>query len=153
MVDELTAYENVQAIADHICASRHDARNEIRAALSFIGLAGRADVLGRQLNLFERRLIEIAKTLVGRPKAILLDEPGAGLNDSETDRLRSLLREIPDRFGAQLVLIDHDADLDRVALHRDHGAGFRQAPGLWSDAHGARRAHRTARLSGDCVGQ
>ena len=111
VVDELTAYENVQAIADHICASRNDARNEIRSALAFVGLTGRADVLGRQLNLFERRLIEIAKTLVGRPKAILLDEPGAGLNDQETDRLRSLLREIPARFDAQLVLIDHDADL------------------------------------------
>jgi branched-chain amino acid transport system ATP-binding protein len=111
VVDELTAYENVQAIADHICATRTDARNEIRSALAFVGLTGRADVLGRQLNLFERRLIEIAKTLVGRPRAILLDEPGAGLNDQETDRLRSLLREIPARFDAQLVLIDHDADL------------------------------------------
>ena len=111
VVDELTAYENVQAIADHICPNRQDARNEIRSALSFVGLTGRADVLGRQLNLFERRLIEISKTLVGRPKAILLDEPGAGLNDQETDRLRSLLTEIPNRFGAQLVLIDHDADL------------------------------------------
>ncbi len=111
VVDELTAYDNVLAIADHICTSRHDARNEVRSALSFVGLTGRADVLGRQLNLFERRLIEIAKTLVGRPRAILLDEPGAGLNDQETDRLRSLLLEIPTRFDAQLVLIDHDADL------------------------------------------
>jgi branched-chain amino acid transport system ATP-binding protein len=111
VVDELTADENIQAIADHICPTRNDACNEVRSALSFIGLTGRADVLGRQLNLFERRLIEIAKTLVGRPKAILLDEPGAGLNDQETDRLRSLLKEIPERFGAQLVLIDHDADL------------------------------------------
>jgi len=73
VVDELTAYENVQAIADHICATRTDARNEIRSALAFVGLTGRADVLGRQLNLFERLLIEIAKTLVGRPRAILLD--------------------------------------------------------------------------------
>jgi len=111
VVDELTAYENVQAIADHICASRQDARDEIKTALAFVGLTARAAVLGRQLNLFERRLIEISKTLVGRPKAILLDEPGAGLNDTETDSLRSLLREIPNRFGAQLVLIDHDADL------------------------------------------
>jgi branched-chain amino acid transport system ATP-binding protein len=111
VVDELTAQENIQAIADHICDGRQQARAEIERALSFIGLAGRAHVLGRQLNLFERRLIEIGKTLIGRPKAILLDEPGAGLNDSETDRLRALLVTIPERFGAQLVLIDHDADL------------------------------------------
>ena len=111
VVDELTARENIQAIADHVCKSRHEARDEIDRALSFIGLAARAHVPGRQLNLFERRMIEIGKTLIGRPKAILLDEPGAGLNDSETDRLRALLSKIPERFGAQLVLIDHDADL------------------------------------------
>ncbi len=111
VVDELTARENIQAIADHISASRQDARDEIARALGFVELTGRADVLGRQLNLYERRMIEIAKTLIGRPKAILLDEPGAGLNESETDRLRRLLMQIPERFGAQLVLIDHDADL------------------------------------------
>jgi branched-chain amino acid transport system ATP-binding protein len=79
--------------------------------LSFTGLSNRVDTLGRQLNLFERRLVEIAKTLIGRPKAILLDEPGAGLNDSETETLRNLLGRIPESFGAQLVLIDHDAEL------------------------------------------
>jgi branched-chain amino acid transport system ATP-binding protein len=56
-------------------------------------------------------MIEIGKTLIGRPKAILLDEPGAGLNEAETEQLRAMLVQIPDRFGAQLVLIDHDADL------------------------------------------
>jgi branched-chain amino acid transport system ATP-binding protein len=111
VVDELTARENVQAIADHISATRRDAGEEIDRALAFVELTARANVIGRQLNLYERRMIEIAKTLVGRPKAILLDEPGAGLNDSETDRLRRLLLQIPERFGAQLVLIDHDADL------------------------------------------
>src|SRR5437016_529234 len=62
VVDELTARENIQALADHVCASRQQAREEIERALSFTGIAGRAHVLGRQLNLFERRLIEIGKT-------------------------------------------------------------------------------------------
>ena len=111
VVDELTARENIQAIADHVSTSRQDARDEIDKALAFVGLTPRANVPGRQLNLYERRMIEIGKTLIGRPKAILLDEPGAGLNDSETERLRRLLLDIPARFDAQLVLIDHDADL------------------------------------------
>jgi branched-chain amino acid transport system ATP-binding protein len=111
VVDELTAWDNVQALADHVCLSRQDAHDQIESALSFVGLSGRTDILGRQLNLFERRLVEIAKTLIGHPKAILLDEPGAGLNDSETETLRGLLARIPENFGAQLVLIDHDADL------------------------------------------
>jgi branched-chain amino acid transport system ATP-binding protein len=111
VVDELTARDNVQALADHVCASRQDAHDQIESALSFVGLSGRADILGRALNLFERRLVEIAKTLIGAPKAILLDEPGAGLNDSETETLRGLLARVPEYFGAQLLLIDHDADL------------------------------------------
>jgi branched-chain amino acid transport system ATP-binding protein len=40
-----------------------------------------------------------------------LDEPGAGLNEAETDRLRQLLFAIPRAFDLQLVVIDHDADL------------------------------------------
>jgi branched-chain amino acid transport system ATP-binding protein len=111
VVDELTVHDNIQSIADHICRSRQEAREEIGRAIAFVGLGAQAHSLGRSLNLYDRRMIEIAKTLIGRPKAILLDEPGAGLNDLETDRLRGLLTEIPQRFGAQLILIDHDADL------------------------------------------
>lgn len=111
VVDEMSAYDNIRAIADHLVASRQEARAQISRAMDFVGLTDRAHVPGRQLNLYERRMIEIGKTLIGKPRAILLDEPGAGLNESETDRLRGLLVQIPERFGAQLILIDHDADL------------------------------------------
>jgi branched-chain amino acid transport system ATP-binding protein len=111
VVDELTAAENVQAIADHVSHSRQSGRREVQAALDFVGLGEQRNVLGRRLNLYERRMVEIAKTLIGRPKLILMDEPGAGLNEAETDRLRRLLTQIPARFDTQLVLIDHDADL------------------------------------------
>ncbi|MGH7073710.1 MAG: ABC transporter ATP-binding protein [Stellaceae bacterium] len=110
VVNELTARENIQAIADHVVPGRQ-AREDVDGTLTFVELKQRANVVGHQLNLYERRMIEIGKTLIGRPKAILLDEPGAGLNDSETERLRRLLVQIPERFGAQLILIDHDADL------------------------------------------
>jgi branched-chain amino acid transport system ATP-binding protein len=111
VVDELTATENVQAIADHVSADRSSARRQVGLTLDFVGLAERRKALGRQLNLFERRMVEIAKTLIGKPKAILMDEPGAGLNEEETERLRRLLVQIPSAFDAQLLLIDHDADL------------------------------------------
>ena len=111
VVDELTALENIQAVADHVSADRASARRQVGLALDFVGLSDRRNVLGRRLNLFERRMIEIGKTLIGNPKAILLDEPGAGLNEEETDRLQRLLVKIPSVFDSQLVLIDHDADL------------------------------------------
>jgi branched-chain amino acid transport system ATP-binding protein len=111
VVDELTTMENIQAIADHVSADRASARREVGLALDFVGLSERRNTLGRQLNLFERRMVEIAKTLIGGPKVILMDEPGAGLDETETERLRRLLVEIPSAFDSQLVLIDHDADL------------------------------------------
>lgn len=111
VVDELTAAENIQAIADHVSADRASARREIDAAIDFVGLNERRHSRGRHLNLFERRMVEIAKTLIGGPKVILMDEPGAGLNEGETERLRRLLVKIPSTFDSQLVLIDHDADL------------------------------------------
>jgi branched-chain amino acid transport system ATP-binding protein len=111
VVDELTAMENIQAIADHVSADHARARREVAAALDFVGLSARRSVPGRQLNLFDRRMVEIAKTLIGRPKVILMDEPGAGLNEAETEQLRRLLIQIPSVFDTQLVLIDHDADL------------------------------------------
>ena len=111
VVDELTAMENIQAIADHVSADRASARREVASALDFVGLSARRSVLGRQLNLFDRRMVEIGKTLIGRPKVILMDEPGAGLNEVETEQLRRLLIQIPSVFDTQLVLIDHDADL------------------------------------------
>jgi branched-chain amino acid transport system ATP-binding protein len=111
VVDDLTAMENIQAIADHVSSDRVSARREIEMALEFVGLGAKRHVLGRQLNLFDRRMVEIAKTLIGRPKIILMDEPGAGLDETETERLRRLLIRIPSTFDSQLVLIDHDADL------------------------------------------
>ena len=111
VVDELTAMENIQAVADHVSADYASAGREVAVALDFVGLSERRNVLGRQLNLFERRMVEIAKTLIGRPKVILMDEPGAGLNETETEQLRRLLVKIPSAFDTQLVLIDHDADL------------------------------------------
>jgi branched-chain amino acid transport system ATP-binding protein len=111
VVEELSAQENIQAIADHVSPDRASARREVDAALDFVGLGERRNAPGRELNLFERRMVEIAKTLIGRPRVILMDEPGAGLNEAETERLRRLLAKIPAAFDTQLVLIDHDADL------------------------------------------
>jgi branched-chain amino acid transport system ATP-binding protein len=110
VVEELTVWENVQAIADHLADPRH-VRAEIARAIGRVGLSGKEKILGAHLNLLERRLVELAKTLIGSPKAILLDEPGAGLDEIESRRLFMLLKDIPAEFGAQMVVIDHDAEM------------------------------------------
>ena len=110
VVGKLTVWENVQATADHI-STPGCAKREIRRAIDFVGLCESENMLGGLLNLFERRMVEIAKTLIGRPRVILLDEPAAGLDEAETERLRHLLVKVPLVFGAQVILIDHDTDL------------------------------------------
>jgi branched-chain amino acid transport system ATP-binding protein len=110
VANDLTAGENIRALADHVLP-RREANRAVDRAMEFVGLTDRRNVVGRRLNLFERRQVELAKTLIGEPKCILLDEPGAGFNEAETGRLRQLLLDIPRTFNVQVVLIDHDADL------------------------------------------
>lgn len=110
VVEDLTARENVLALADHVCA-RREAEAQAAAALEFCGLAAVANVPGRRLNLYQRRMVELARTLVGRPSVILLDEPGAGLNETETGQLSARIAGVHGAFGAQVILIDHDAEL------------------------------------------
>ena len=53
----------------------------------------------------------MARAVVGRPRLVLLDEPGAGLPDEETAAPRQVIRRIPEATGAQVILVDHDMSL------------------------------------------
>ncbi|MFQ0812531.1 branched-chain amino acid ABC transporter ATP-binding protein [Brucella anthropi] len=113
VVEDLTARDNLAAIADNVAATGERNRT-VDHALDFIGLAAVAHRPGAGLNLFERRLVELGKCLIGKPRLILLDEPAAGLTDEEGARLRDLVLAIPDTFGAQVIVIDHDVELIRA---------------------------------------
>jgi branched-chain amino acid transport system ATP-binding protein len=106
VIQALTLYDNVRVAADELGGGD----DGVRTALGFVGL-DRAQRLGATLSMLERRLVELAKTVVGRPRVVMLDEPGAGLADEDTQQLVHLIREIPDRFGADVILVDHDMEL------------------------------------------
>jgi ABC-type branched-subunit amino acid transport system ATPase component len=80
-------------------------------ALEFVGLTSVANDLVRTLRAKERRFIEVARAVVGTPKVVLLDEPAAGLPDEETIELQGIIRAIPERTGATVILVDHDMTL------------------------------------------
>lgn len=111
VVDDLSVWDNLMAVLDNLRHLTMPAAEQISKALHFTGLTSRASISGGALNLYERRMVEIAKALLGTPRAILLDEPGAGMNDRESADLRRILLGIPVTFGAQILLIDHDVDL------------------------------------------
>jgi branched-chain amino acid transport system permease protein len=90
------------------------------AALDFVGLLDRAQAETRSLSYGHQRLVEIARTLAGSPKLILLDEPGAGLNHVEKGDLIALLKRLKGH-GLTIVIIDHDVNLveqvaDRITV-------------------------------------
>lgn len=111
VVEDLSAWDNVQAMLDHVPHALADAQRQVHRALEHTGLLDCAATPGSELDLFRRRMVEVAKALVGQPRLILFDEPGAGLDERESRVLRDAIAAIPERFGAQVVLIDHDVDL------------------------------------------
>jgi len=78
--------------------------------LEFVGLLGQANMLSKNLPYGQQRLLEIARALVSRPELLLLDEPAAGMNPSETSDLMILLGKIRNR-GITIFLIEHDMNL------------------------------------------
>src|SRR6202011_4884266 len=73
--------------------------------ISFAGLEVDPYATVRTLGAGERRLVEVARAVVGRPRLVLLDEPAAGLPDEETSHLADVIRRIPDRTGALATLV------------------------------------------------
>jgi ABC-type branched-subunit amino acid transport system ATPase component len=83
----------------------------VLGALAFAGLDADPSVRAQTLAAGQRRLLEIARAVVGRPKLVLLDEPAAGLPDEETQHIGEVIRAIPGHVGALTILVDHDMSL------------------------------------------
>ena len=110
-IPNLSVYENVLLVHEHTGGDRRSTRDEVMRAVDFVGLAHAADRVVESLGAGQRRLVEIARAVVGQPRLVLLDEPAAGLPDEETSHLGELIRRIPAETGALVILVDHDMSL------------------------------------------
>src|SRR5256714_11948327 len=79
--------------------------------LDIFDLRDRADSYAKNLPYGDQRRLEIARALAAKPKLLLLDEPAAGLNDSETHALMETIHDVRDRFGIAILLIEHNMEL------------------------------------------
>ncbi len=129
----MTALENVM-VAQH-CRSRAGVLRGQRAeearirdmamqALGFVGMDRYADEVARNLPYGLQRRLEIGRALGSEPKTILLDEPAAGLNPSESKDLMHTIKRIADS-GVNVLLVEHDMSVvmgvcDRIVV-LDHG--------------------------------
>ncbi len=87
------------------------ARNRAMELLKFVGLADDADSIASSLPYGKQRKLEIARAMSTTPKLLLLDEPAAGMNDSETAALSDLIRALRDKYNVTIILIEHDMNL------------------------------------------
>jgi ABC-type branched-subunit amino acid transport system ATPase component len=108
---ELSLYENVAIVHEHSRGSRSSRKEDVLGALDFVGLDMDPGTKVGTLGARERRLVEVARAVVGEPRVVLLDEPAAGLPDEETKHLADVIQRIPEQRGAMVVLVDHDMSL------------------------------------------
>jgi branched-chain amino acid transport system permease protein len=104
----LSALDNVALAATFGAArcSPGQARAEARRWLEFTGLRRRATALPHELNLHERKFLELARALAGQPRVILLDEVLSGLNPGEIASAIGLIRQIQAR-GVAILFVEH----------------------------------------------
>lgn len=86
---------------------------EVADVLDFFGCPPARTRLA-SVDVGTRRLVEVAANVLSRPRVLLLDEPAAGLSHEEHLELGERLRQVPERFGCAIVLIEHDLDLVRT---------------------------------------
>lgn len=79
--------------------------------LELVNLSESADVLATSLSYGQKRRLEIARAMAASPKVLLLDEPAAGMNDSESKDLKDLILKINQEYDITIVVIEHDMNL------------------------------------------
>jgi branched-chain amino acid transport system ATP-binding protein len=83
-------------------------RARARATVEQCGLADVADDPAGSLPIGKIRLLELARAIVDRPRALLLDEPTSGLEEHESRRFAQIVRDFRDSTGAAVLLVEHD---------------------------------------------
>ena len=84
-----------------------DAAQEADRLLGFINMNGKGDFMAKNFPYGEQRRLEIARALAARPKLLLLDEPTAGMNPSETQGMMDFIQHLRDELGITIILIEH----------------------------------------------
>lgn len=90
--------------ADAVC------RDEAAGLMEFVGVGRHIDDEAGQMSYGALKRLEIARALAAKPKVLLLDEPAAGLNHTETGEIEALIRKVA-QSGVTVVLVEHDMKL------------------------------------------
>jgi branched-chain amino acid transport system ATP-binding protein len=126
LFNQLTVFDNLLVGADHISrpglltnlfrlpkARRHNRESRRRAerVLDFLEISHLRGRRVIELAFGDRKLVDMGRALTGDPKLLLLDEPAAGMPETRHESLAKLIRQIPEEWGASVLLIDHSMEL------------------------------------------
>lgn len=126
LVKELSVLENVligghsdfeSNVVGHLFKTKKTRQEEIihtkkaEEILNHMGIGHLKDMPAGGQPYGVQKKVEMARTLMAKPKLIILDEPAAGLNDAETKDLAKLIKEINKKFDCAILLVEHDIGL------------------------------------------
>ena len=116
----LSVAENVQLGALGVGVSAREARATCFELLDALELRERARVPASALPHGEEQKVSVARALASRPRYVLLDEPAAGLSDSDLSSFAALVRRVRDEYRAGVLLVDHNMALIMDVCDRIH---------------------------------
>jgi len=122
----MTAFENVMVGAVYGGGGRvKHATEAANAALELVDLTARRDMRTAHMTLSDRRMLEIARAIASDPALLLLDEPMAGLNPTEIQRMVDVIRRVRAERGISMLWVEHKVDAIMKVCSRvivlDHG--------------------------------
>lgn len=121
LFEDFTVRENVEvAVVASGRAKGSDVERRATQSLQQLGILHLANVPARVLPQGEERLVEIARAIATDPAFLLLDEPGAGLNDAEIETFLPTLQRLRNDIGCGILIVDHDMRLIMNLCDRIH---------------------------------
>lgn len=120
LFNRMTVLENVELATMQLGGSRADVQARARRYLDLLGLTRQADLVAQTLDYGSERRLALARAAAAEPKALLLDEPAAGLNADETVGLVDAVRAIQSQVGCSIIVVEHDMALIMGLCDRLH---------------------------------
>jgi branched-chain amino acid transport system ATP-binding protein len=116
----LTVLENAEVGAIGMGLGRREAYKRAMHVLDWMDLSTSAEMPADSLPYGDERLVGIARALTMRPRYLMLDEPGAGLNEAEADHLMHMIGQIRNEFECAVLVIEHNMRLIMGVCERIH---------------------------------
>lgn len=105
---EMTVHENVEVAGVALGLPRRAAARQASELIGWLGIGAHANTIAGSLPYTDERRVGIARALISAPKFLLLDEPAAGMSDTECDDLMKIISIVPKQFACGILLIEHN---------------------------------------------